>query len=142
MQASDVKQVYASGTAYTLTNTSTALDFGTTDPALTINGPGTWIIFSRVTLKYNAATFAANRTVTIKLSRTNNTAADVTGATTAHITNIITTLTYTESVQIPPVLYTTTNGTDSITIKGDVSVVPTAGSLDVTEAEIIAIRIF
>lgn len=143
MQASDVRQVYASGTAYSLTNTSTALDFGTTDPSITITQPGTWLIFSRVNLKYTAATFAASRTVTIKLSRTNNTAADVTNATSTFLTDIITTLTYTAGiVSIPPVLYTTTNASDVLVIKGDVSVAPTAGSLDVTAAEIIAIRLF
>lgn len=143
MQASDVRQVYASGTAYSLTNTSTALDFGTTDPSITLTQPGTYIIFSRANLKYTGATFAASRTVTLKLSRTNNTAADVTNATATFLTDIITTLTYTAGIiQLPPVLYTTTNDSDIITIKGDVSVAPTAGSLDVTAAEIIAIRLF
>lgn len=143
MQASDVRQVYASGTAYSLTNTSTALDFGTTDPSVTLTQPGTYIIFSRANLKYAGATFAASRTVTLKLSRTNNTAADLTNGSTTFLTDIITTLTYTAGiVQLPPVLYTTSNDSDIITIKGDVSVVPTAGSLDVTAAEIIAIRLF
>lgn len=143
MEASDVRQIYASGTAYALTNTSTALDFGTTDPALTITQPGTYLIFSRANLKYNAATFAASRTVTLKLSRTNNSAADITNATITFLTDIITTLTYTAGIiSIPPVLYTTANADDSITIKGDVGVVPTAGSLDVVAAEIIAIRLF
>ena len=142
MQATDVRSVYASGDAYTLTNTSTALDFGTTDPSLVLRQPGTYLLLARATLKYTGATFAANRTVTIKISRTNNTAADVTGATSGHITNIITTETYTEVVIIPPVLYTTTNDNDTLVIKGDVTVVPTAGSLDVTESEIIAIRLF
>lgn len=143
MQATDVRQVYASGTVYSLTNTSTALDFGTTDPSVTLNAPGTWLIFSRCNLKYTAATFAASRTVTLKLSRTNNTAGDITNATVTFLTDIITTLTYTAGVvSIPPVLYTTTNADDAITIKGDVGVVPTAGSLDVTAAEIIAIRLF
>lgn len=143
MQPNDVRQVYASGTAYTLTNTSTALDFGTTDPSVTLTQPGTYLIFSRANLKYTGATFAASRTVTLKLSRTNNTAADVTNATATFLTDIITTLTYTAGiVQLPPVLYTTSNDSDVITIKGDVSVVPTAGSLDVTAAEIIAVRLF
>lgn len=143
MQASDVRQVYASGTAYSLTDTSAALDFGTTDPSVTLAQPGTYIIFSRANLKYTGATFAASRTVTLKLSRTNNTAADLTNGSTTFLTDIISTLTYTAGViQLPPVLYTTTNDSDVITIKGDVSVVPTAGSLDVTAAEIIAIRLF
>lgn len=143
MQPSDVRQVYASGTAYSLTNSSTALDFGTTDPSLTLTQPGTYLIFSRVNIKYTGATFAASRTVTIKLSRTNNTAADVTNATATFLTDIITTKTYTADIfSIPTVIYTTSNDSDVIVIKGDVSVVPTAGSIDITAAEIIAIRLF
>lgn len=138
----DVKQIYAAGTAYTLTNASALLDFGTTDPTVTLNAPGTWLFFGRVVVSYNGATFAANRTATFKLRRTNNTAADLTGASSAHVTNIVTTSTYTETVVIPPVLYTTTNAGDVISLYGLVNTVPTAGSLDVSEAEIIAIRIF
>jgi hypothetical protein len=59
------------------------------------------------------------------------------------LTDIITTLTYTAGVvMLPAVLYTTENNNDIITIKGDVSVVPSAGSFDVTAAEIIAIRLY
>lgn len=142
MQSNDVRTVYASGTAYTLTNSAAALDFGTTDPSLTLTQPGTYLLMGRATLSYAGATFAANRTATIKLSRTNNTAADVTGATTAHITNITETVTYTETVTIPPVLYTTANNDDVIVIKGSVNTVPSAGTLDVSEASIMAIRLF
>ena len=141
--SADTLSVYATGTAYALTNSSAALDFGTTDPSLTLSKPGTWLIFGRVNLKYNAATFAASRTVTIKLRRTNNTAADLTSGSTTFLTDIITTLTYTAGVlTIQPVLYSTTNSNDAITIFGDVGVVPTAGSLDATEASIVAIRLY
>jgi len=143
MQPSDVRQVYASGTAYTLTNSSAAVDFGTTDPSLTLAQPGTYLIFSRANLKYTGATFAASRTVTLKLRRTNNTAGDLSNASTTFLTDIITTLTYTAGVvQLPPVLYTTSNDSDVISLFGDVSAAPSAGSLDITAAEIIAIRLF
>jgi len=134
--------VYAVGTAYALTNSSAALDFGTTDPALTISTAGTYMLFGRVKLDYTGATFAAVRTVTLKLRRTNNTAADVSNSSTAFLTQIITTLTFTAgSISLPPVVYTTTNTNDSVTIFGDVSVAPTAGSLDATEASIVAVRL-
>jgi hypothetical protein len=59
------------------------------------------------------------------------------------LTDIITTLTYTFGVfDLPPVLYTTANVNDAITVFGDVSVVPTAGSLDAVAAEIVAIRLY
>lgn len=135
--------VYAAGTAYALTAVSAALDFGTTDPALTIDKAGTYLITSRVNLEYVGATFAANRTVTLKLRRTNNTAADLTGSSTALGTNIVTTADGVLAiVNLPGVVYTTTNTNDAITIFGDVSVVPTAGALSATEASIVAIRLY
>jgi hypothetical protein len=132
--------IVAAGTAYSLTNTSAALDFGTTDPVLTIPAAGTWLIFATAQLDYNGATFAASRTVTLKLRRTNNTAADIASRTLK--TQVITTLTFTMGVYpIAPQLYTTTNTDDSLSIFGDVSVVPTAGSLDAVAASIVAVKI-
>lgn len=135
--------VYAAGTAYSLTAVSAALNFGTTDPVLTIDKAGTYLLFARVVLDYVAATFAASRAVTLKLRRTNNTAADLTSGSTVVDTDIITTLSYTfGTFVLPPVVYTTTNFDDTITIFGDVAVAPTAGSLDAVAAEIVAVRIY
>lgn len=134
--------VYASGTAYSLTASSALLNFGTTDPSLTLATAGTYLLFARVRYDYNGATFAAVRTVTTKIRRTNNTAADLTNATGAWKTDIITTLTYTAALQnLPVVAYTTATAGDVIELWGVVSVVPTAGSLDAVEAEIVAIKI-
>lgn len=133
---------HASGTAYALTNTSAALDFGTTDPSITITAPGSYLLFARVRVDYTGATFAAVRTGTLKLRRTNNTAADITNGSVSFKTDIITTLTYTlGDFTILAIPYTTSNSTDIITIFGDISVVPSAGSLDAVEANIVAVRI-
>lgn len=130
------QDVYAAGTAYSLTNTSAALTFGTTSPTLTLDNTGTYRIRGRVNLKYNAATFAAVRTVTLKFRRTNNTAADLTNSTITFLTDIITLRTYSAGIiLLPEISYSATSG-DIITIFGDVEVVPTAGSLDVVEASI------
>lgn len=135
-------QTIAAGTAYTLTAVSSALDFGTTDPSITLDQAGTWLILGSANTKYNGATFAAVRTITLKFHRTNNTAADITGGSTALLTNIITALTYTLGmVTLPITVYTTSNTNDAITIFGDIGVVPTAGSVDITEAQITAIKI-
>lgn len=135
--------VYAAGTAYTLTAVSAALDFGTTDPVITLNKAGTYLLFSTVNYQFVGATFAANRTVTSKLRRTNNTPADVTGSSIAIGTNIVTTVNgVLQAVVIPAVLYTTANLDDAITIYSDVSVIPTAGTLQATEASIVAIRLY
>lgn len=134
---------FASGTAYSLTATPAALTFGTSSPTLVLDKAGTYLLLARVNLKYNGATFAAARTVTLKLRRTNNTPADLTGGSTALTTDIVTTKTFTFSAgMLPPIAVTTTNTNDIITIFGDVSVVPTAGSLDAIEANIVAVRLF
>lgn len=134
--------VYGAGTAYSLTATPAALDFGTTDPAIVIPAVGVWLILARVRVDYTGATFAAVRTGTLKLRRTNNTAADLTSGSFGFKTDIITTLTYTLGEFSKAIIYTTTNTNDAITIFGDISVIPTAGSLDCVEADIIAIRLY
>lgn len=134
--------VYSAGTAYTLTATPALLDFGTTDPSITLPTPGTWLIYGRAKIDYTGATFAAVRTVPIKLRRINNTAADLTNGSVTQSTNIVTTLTCTMGeFVIPPIIYITTNSDDNIQLFGSVSVLPTAGTIDVNEASIVAIRI-
>ena len=131
---------YAVGTVYALTDTSALLNFGTTDPSVTITKPGTYLIFARCRLDFNGATFAANRLATIKLRRTNNTAADLTNASAGLPTGIITTLTGPlGNIVMPPVIYTTANSDDVIQMFGSVSVAPSAGSVDAAEAEIVVI---
>jgi len=140
--ANSTLTVYAAGTAYALTTTAALLDFGTTDPSLTITQPGTYLLLGRVVLDYNAATFSASRVVTLKFRRTNNTAADLTNGTTTVDTDIITTITSTfGAFSLPPVIYTTSNENDIIQIFGDVAVAPSAGSLDAVAAEILAVRL-
>jgi len=135
--------VYASGSIYSLTASSVLLNFGTTDPSLTITQPGTYLIRSGVNLKYNAATFAANETATMKLRRTNNTPADLTNALTATTLRIITTITDGVGWSIvPDIIYTTTATDDAIELQGGLSNTPGAGSVDATEAFIIAVRLY
>lgn len=135
--------VYASGTAYQLTNTDALLNFGTTDPSLTITSAGVWLILATARIDYTGATFAASRTLNLKLRRTNNTAADIANSTRQGLTDIITTLTYTFGVfALPPVIYTTTNNNDILELWGSISTVPSAGSLDASAAEIIAVKLY
>lgn len=134
--------VYGSGTAYAVTATPALAALGTTTPSLTITSPGKWAIFARARYDYAAATFAAVRDVTTKLRRTNNTATDIANATTTWKTQIITTLTFTANDgPVPPVIYTTANNNDVIELWTSVSVVPSAGALNVVEAEIVAIKL-
>lgn len=132
--------VTASGTAYTMTAIDALLDFGTTDPSITLATAGTYLLFGRANLKYNGATYAANQTATTHLRRTNNTAADVTNATTTATLRIITTITDTVGMEtIPPTIYTTANTNDIIQVFGSVSATPSAGSVQAVEASITAL---
>ena len=133
--------VVAAGTAYALTATAAAVVFGTTSPTITLPAAGTYLIFARAKLDYAAATFAAVRTATLKLTRTNNTPADLTGSSTGLATQILTALTFTMPPALIMVLYTTSNANDAIALYGSLDVVPTAGNLNVTEASIVAIRL-
>jgi len=131
--------VYAAGTVYTLTATSALVDFGTTDPSIVINRAGKYIISARVQIRFAGATFAASQEVVTKLRRTNNTAADLTGSSTTVPTGIVTTQTGLLAViELPDVVYETANITDIIKIFSSVAVAPSAGSVTITEASIIA----
>ncbi len=134
--------VYATGTVYTLTAVSAGVDFGTTDPIITVNQVGNYKISARVKVALNGATFAANRTLTVKLRRTNNTPADVTSSSTTWIVPVVTTITNTLAViQLPDVYYSTANATDTIQIFADISVLPTVGTISIDEASIVAVRL-
>lgn len=132
--------VYAAGSVYTLTASDALTHFGTTDPTITVT-PGTYIIQARVTAIYNAATYIANQTITAHLRKTSGTSADVANGTTTEKLRIITTVTDSVgSMVIPSVVYTTMSN-DTISIYSSVSATPSAGSVQITEASILAIKI-
>lgn len=133
--------VHAAGAAYALTNSAAKLDFGTTDPSLTIDKKGTYLLTGRCQLRYNGTTFTNNRTATLALRRTNNTPTDVTNGTVTALTRITTTLTDHFVDLAWSVLYTTTNTDDVIELFGSVNILPSAGSLDAVEAAIIAVKV-
>lgn len=133
--------VYSAGTVYTLTATPALVDFGTTDPSLTLSAAGTYLIMARARIDSVGATFATARVLTTKLRRTNNTAADVTNGAATLTTGVVTTLTGQLGAPSWWAIYTTTNSDDIIQMFGDVSVLPSAGSVTVNEASIVAIRL-
>lgn len=135
-----IKSSYAAGTAYALTNTAAALDFGTTDPAITLDAVGTYLVFGNVHLKLNGATTVAE-TVTLKMRRTNNTAADLGAGRTITPTAGTTVTGFLGVIPIPPVVYVAAHADDVITLFGNVSATLGAGTIDAISAEILAIRI-
>ena len=133
---------YASGTAYTLTNSSAALTFGTTNPVIKIDTAGTYLIEGRVMLD-EPSCIGDDLTVTLKLRRTNNTAADVANSSTSWNSygGTLGTVCEAQSVSIPPVIYTTSNTNDSITIYG-VNNEGGSDTVKATEASIVAVRLY
>lgn len=135
--------VYAAGTAYTVLNSQNAVDFGTTDPALVLAVAGTYLLLARLRLDFVGATFTGGEVFTGKLRRTNNTAADVSNATSSAVMPAVTTKTYTQFfIDLPPVVYTTANTNDAIAMYAGLDVSPGAGALKVTEASIVAVKLY
>lgn len=133
--------VYGAGTAYVLTTTYAAIDLGTTDPTRVITTPGTYLIFCRLVIAAAAASIVAE-TASFKLYRTTPAAGDVANTEMTYDLPVMTTLTHTIGVvELQPVVYTTANSTDSLSLYGKVSADPT-GDITVTEASIVAVRLY
>ena len=104
---------------------------------------GTYLIFGQVNLAYTGATVVAE-TATIKVRRTNNTAADLSAVVVLDLP-VATTLTNTYGVfQIPPFVYTTAATDDAVTLFGNVSAGLSAGTIDATAigTSLVAIRLY
>lgn len=134
---------YSAGTAYNITTTPAKLDFGTTDTVVTIPAAGTYLITSNVRIDYSGLTNLAANTVTVKLRRTNNTAADVANATGDFIVPPVTLLTSTGGdCDVATVIYTTANSNDVIELWGSRSASVSVGQIQAGSAWIVATRIY
>jgi HAMP domain-containing protein len=102
---------------------------------------GKYLLRAWVKIDLSGATFAATRTLTIKLRRLNNTAADVANAVLTFTVPITTTLSETLAfIDLPGVQYTGT-ATDQIAMFADINIVPSAGSIVISAGGITAMRI-
>lgn len=135
---------YSAGTVYTLTTTSQKVDFGTTDPVVTIPSPGTYLIFTNIKLEANGLTLAVARQSDFKLRRTNNTAADIPNAVTNFKSPILSVAQNGTAgdVDIPVVKYTTTNSNDVLELWGSISGTTLTGTMTVGEASVVAVKIY
>lgn len=135
------KQGFSAGSAYQLTATNSAVAFGTTQPTVTITEAGIYNISCRIILKYNGATFAGNRTVTLILKKYDgSTYTSLSNGTFTYTTGIVTTATATFVVDTLVPLAASLRANEQIVLFADISVVPSAGSLDLQEASITAIK--
>ena len=138
----DTQTAYSSGTSPSLTASMLAITFGTTSPSITIDQAGIYIVIARAKVDYVGATFLASRNVSLKIRRTNNSAADIANSTTSFATQIITALSFSaQTIVLPHIIYTTANNNDVLSVFGGMDVIPTAGSIQVTESSIVAIKI-
>ncbi len=134
---------YGVGSAYAFTDTAAAINLGTTDPAIVLDKAGTYLIYGQVNLAYTGAT-VATETATIKVRRTNNTAADLSAVVVLDLP-VSTVLTHTYGIfQIPPFVYTTSAVDDAVTLFGNVSAALGAGTIDATAigTSIVAVRLY
>lgn len=130
----------AASLTYALTTTASA---PTGASALVISSPGTYMVSATVSTSFSGATLAAVQAATCYLYRTNNTAATITDTTGSVLTPILTTTTLTgPTIQMGMVSYSTSNSTDSLSVYCSMSVVPSAGSMQVTGTHISAVRVF
>ncbi len=140
-QLNQVIQTIASGTAYTLTASYATVDFGTTDPVIIIDSPGTYML--RVTIQTSlVSATTTTQTVSYKLRRTNNTAADVAGSTFADPLPIATATTMLGPTTTIICSYTTSNSDDSITIQGALSAAVGGTSATTSAVTIAATRLY
>jgi len=131
---------YAAGSVYTVTGTSAAVAFGTTSPIVTLTSTGTYSLRAAATVNLVGATFAANRTLTLKLRRTNNTAADIANSSLAFTVPVVTTLTETLAVvPLPETVYVTTLTNDAVQLFVGLDTVPSAGSMTINGASVVAV---
>lgn len=132
---------YSAGTAYTITTSMAKVDFGTTDPEITITTAGKYEIKANIKIQYSGLTTLAVTTLNFKLRRTNNTASDLPDALTSFTVPVLTLASQTGGdCDFPVTFYTTLNANDVIEMqaqRGAISV----GTITVGEASITATRI-
>jgi len=129
---------YASGSAATLTATDAELTFGTTSPIITIAQAGIYILRANFMLAGSNATISSEQ-VNVKIKRTNNTATDISprsfrpAAVSAFSRDF-------GDFTTPDMIYNAGSG-DRLALWGNVSAALSAGSVTVTQAVILAVRI-
>lgn len=133
------KEYTSAGTVYALTATSANVSFGTSGVVqVSIDQAGKYKITAEFVVNYNGATFAAVRDLTARLRRSNNTPADVAGSIRTIKTDIVTTKTSTLAYISITAFYTASTAApttpDTVGLFANISVLPTAGTLEVVSA--------
>jgi hypothetical protein len=127
------------GTAYTLTAVNALAAGGTTNPTVTIQATGRYLIWYQANILHNGATYAANQTITLSLFRSNDQVGLLAGTSTVTNTGIITTLTSMGGTPTSVPAIVNCAAGDIISVYAIVSVTPSAGSTTITSANVVAV---
>lgn len=128
----------ASGTAYTLTGSFADVDFGTTDPTITISTAGNYLLTVDCSSALNAATTVAGQTVDIILRRTNNTPADIGTMRSQPLPPATASTQAGPAGSIASFPYTATAG-DIVTVQARITGTLGAGTVTIENAHIVAV---
>lgn len=134
----------AVGTPYDFTAVDAELVFGTTSPTITLTVPGTYLLMGSVSVQAAAVTTAGASSVACNFKRTNNTPA-LLGGTSVYMAGAqaLTGASYVMGTgAIFPVIYTTSNSNDIITIYGKyLGSAPSSGDFQAVYAKITAVKL-
>lgn len=126
------------GAGFGLSTVSSAVVGGTTSPVVALPTSSQYLIRGRAQVELLGATFAANQTVNIKIRNTTQ-SADVSGATATITLPVVTTVTETVGMFEFSSFYSPVSAGDSLTIFASVSVLPSAGSVIISNANVTAV---
>lgn len=130
----NITGAYSTGISYTLTTTPTLV----TGATITIPDDGLYALIARVTLDLVGVTFAASRTISLKM-RNITAGSDIANSAATRNTQAITTTNYPSFDYCLPVVSASLTATHQIQVFASISTVPSAGTANITEATIAAV---
>lgn len=133
----------ASGSGYTLTATANSLvTVGATAATITLPLEGAYMLFATAVVNAAGATFAATQTVTVSLNNTTSGSTPITNASQHFQTPVITTKTQVVAVASLPVVFVNASAAAvDVSMVASVTVIPSAGTLEIMEFSLTAIKI-
>lgn len=133
----------ASGAVFTIPNNALQVitfNGGGNPIEVDLSQTGKYLIRGRVMVSFVAATFAASRTLLLKI-RNPNSGSYLTDTITTLTIPVMTTVTQSIPVNLPETLYTASSSGDYFQIWCQLSTLPTAGSVQITEGSMTVMRV-
>jgi len=135
---------YGNGTGYTITTVANSnVTFSVTSPTFTLSAAGTYLLFVTGGVKAIGYSNTAVATITIKIRKTNAPASDIANAVYTITVPVATLITdHLSAIILPPVIYTTAVATDVLNVTASVDIAATAGSLQINQCSLLAVRVY